>query len=393
MEKFKMLKSLLKTFAGITAALLLTVNAFADCCGCTDDCCPCDCPCDTCPSDCGCDFCPPECDPEGYNQGHAICPNQMMAAYNAPANIDVRCPWDVFVTGSFIYWHTSEEGLEYAISSTTTALPITDGKVIDFDYDYKPGFKVGLGINLGCDGWDGYVEYTWLHFNETSSATRPGTTGVLLPTWLHPANNITAISASARWKFRLDVINLELARSYYVGTHLTFRTHFGLRVPLIDQNYNLGYIAEDAQDVIIQSRNSSDSWGIGPRAGINTNWLLGCGFRIFGNAAADIAYTRYKITRQETDANDPSTLAVDLTNRDRLKTLRSHAEMELGLAWGTYFDCNNWHFDLAASYDFHYFWDQNVFRRFVSSQAVGKSFTDRGDLFLHGLTIQARLDF
>jgi len=388
-----MFKVLLKTFAGLTAALLLTVNAYADCSGCTPECCPCDCPCSECPDECGCSFCDEECSPEGYNQGEVVCPNQMMAAYNAPANIDVRCPWDVFVTASFIYWHASEEGLEYAISSTTApGLPITNGSVIDFDYSYKPGFQVGLGINLGCDGWDGYVEYTWLHFTRTDSATRPDTNGALNPTWLHPANNIAdAISATAKWKLRLDIINFELARSYYVGTHLTFRTHFGLRVPLIDQDYNLGYVSEAAQDVIVHSRNSSDSWGIGPRAGINTNWLLGCGFRFFGNAAADVVYTRYKVTRRETDTNGD--VVVDITNRDRLKVLRSHAEMELGLGWGTYFDCNNWHFDLAASYDFNYFWDQNSFRRFWDDAAVGKSSTDRGDLFLHGLTIKARLDF
>ena len=391
MENLYMLKNLLKTFVGTVFALLLTVSAHASDC-CQDEC---TCPPTDCCCDCGCDFCPPKCDPEGYDQGHAVCPSQMMAAYNAPANIDVRCPWDVFVTGSFIYWHTSEEGLDIAISSTTAPnLPITDGQVERFDFNYEPGFKVGLGVNIGCDGWDGYVEYTWLHFTERTNVSRPSATGVLNPMWLHPANNITdAISASAKWKFRLDTVNFELARSYYVGTHLTFRTHFGLRLALIDQDFNVGYVPESNLEFLINTKNSSDSWGLGPRAGIQTNWLLGCGFRFFGNAAADILYTRYKVTRKEDDSTDPTTLAVDLTNNDRLRVLRTHAEMELGFAWGTYFDCNNWHFDLAAGYDFHYFWDQNTFRRFYDDTAVGKSAIDGGDLFLHGLTIKVRLDF
>src|SRR5690349_12054416 len=46
-----------------------------------------------------------KCRPQkSYEQGHELTASQMMAAYNAPARIDVRGAWDFYATGSFIYW-------------------------------------------------------------------------------------------------------------------------------------------------------------------------------------------------------------------------------------------------------------------------------------------------
>jgi hypothetical protein len=66
-------------------------------------------------------------------------------------------------------------------------------------------------------------------------------------------------------------------------------------------------------------------------------------------------------------------------------------ELGLGLGWGSYFAHNTWHFDLAATYDFHVFWGENVMRAFrdLVSNVEGTP----GNLFMHGLTLTTRFDF
>ena len=66
-------------------------------------------------------------------------------------------------------------------------------------------------------------------------------------------------------------------------------------------------------------------------------------------------------------------------------------DVELGLGWGSYFDCNNWHVDVTAGYGFQVFFDQNMFRNFNEGHLVQN--LPNGNLNVHGLTATIRLDF
>jgi len=63
----------------------------------------------------------------------------------------------------------------------------------------------------------------------------------------------------------------------------------------------------------------------------------------------------------------------------------------LGLGWSDYFCCNDWFFDFKIGYEMQVFWSQNVLPA-VYDLAQDPSRLN-GDLYLHGLTISARLDF
>jgi hypothetical protein len=78
-----------------------------------------------------------------------------------------------------------------------------------------------------------------------------------------------------------------------------------------------------------------------------------------------------------------------------LNTLRTHLDLEFGIAWGSYFDNNNWHVDLSAGYGFQVFFNQNMFRWFASTYygSVAQSVSPNGNLYMHGLTASARFDF
>jgi hypothetical protein len=68
------------------------------------------------------------------------------------------------------------------------------------------------------------------------------------------------------------------------------------------------------------------------------------------------------------------------------------AGMGLGLCWGSHFDCQNYHFDLLATYDFNVLWGQNMIRC-AANQGQSYAGLQPADLHLQGLTVTARFDF
>src|SRR5689334_20656896 len=58
-----------------------------------------------------------KCNPPKLEQGHEASTRQLMNGYSAPARIEVRGTWDVYATGSFLYWQASQENMEIGIIS------------------------------------------------------------------------------------------------------------------------------------------------------------------------------------------------------------------------------------------------------------------------------------
>ena len=347
---------------------------------------------------------------EKYDQGHAVEENQMVGAYNAPARIDVEGSWDFFITGSFIFWEPREQGLDIGVNRAggpgSLAATNAYGEVENFNFKYKPGFKVGLGKHFEHDNWDLYAEYTWLHMSHITSVTADtGANYGLEPSWLAGNNRSTStlyISGSARWHLHTNILDLELARSYYQGTHLTCRLHFGGRGHIINQKYDVTYVNTDIvshADNEQTNRVDQDSWGVGPRCGIDASYIFGAGFRFFGHAAASLQYQHFKVTMKQDYYLDVTTLHSHTRNNIGYLTL--NPEIGVGFGWGSYFGGNGWHFDLAAGYDLQAFINQNMMRNlndkantsFLGSGHIHAIEGDIGNLFFHGLTITARLDF
>jgi len=343
--------------------------------------------------------CPSEkCD---YGQGHGRDVNKMSCGYNAPARYDVCGCYDIYTTGSFIYWQAFQEAMDYA--STTTNISqtfITGLDLVGVDFKYKPGFKAGLGVSSNYDNWDLYAEYTWLHLTDSRSSIRAANTLLMYNDWYAWDASMfneppVAESMSGRWKLNMDLFDFELARKYYVGTKLDFRPFIGMRVALIDQRMTISpeVLLNLVNIGIRELRVSSDSWGIGPRLGIDTSWHLGCGFRTIGNTAASLLYTDYKMKIFQSTINQAADTNPGRDASSKRKFLRTNFEAALGFAWGTYFSSNTYHLDFGATYDFNVFFHQNMMRYYVESGKFNKGQFSPGNLYTHGLTVNVRLDF
>jgi hypothetical protein len=360
-----------------------------------------------------------------------------MCGFNAPAEINVGCEGDIdlFGSASFLYWQPSQDNMQIGLTNKNGAtylgppnpappeVPVI-GDFIEMDFSYQPGFKVGMGMNLQRDDWDGYAEYTRVHGTSSASSNGPvkgsnasGPVPAIFSTFGRPffQGNLglggqVYNTVSAKYKNNLDFLDAEMGRTYYVGKSLIFRPAWGARAAWILQNIHVQYKniqtagTTDASSFInavpsvFDVFQNSHSWAIGPRMGLMMDWMLGYGLRFFGSGYGDLLYTKYKVRDKSvvlpliTVFNSLVGVPVSITTRGRPIGLRTHLDLEMGLGWGTYFDHNKWHIDFSASYGWQVFFDQNMFRGYASLQ-VAENTLPNGNLYVQGLMVTARVDF
>lgn len=344
------------------------------------------------------------------DRGHIRKSCKMASYYSAPARYDVTGSWDLFFTADFIYWQARSDGIAYGVAveeTTTNNATTAQNRVLNADFGWHPGVKVGLGYNSTHDDWELYAQ--WTHIVSSSNDTfTVEDNQVILPTLIFPfidtllgVPDIVASDAATSWKCVYNTIDLELARPYYLGKYITLRPHMGLRGYWIHQRDNNQY--DGVRDAVnaaefgtIRVNSKYNTWGIGPRFGMNGNWLLGSGFRLFGDVAGTIAWNSVN-SRKNQDA--PDLINAGTPNFVRAKdkkdnaNLRPNCDAELGIGWGNYFSDQTWHFDLSLAYEFHYWADHNFDLYSVNDVYEGLNDSIRGNLALHGGTLRMRLDF
>lgn len=347
--------------------------------------------------------------PSPFEQGQPLKKenNQYPAAYNAPARTNVKDHWDWFVTASYLYWHVGQEGMDIATSAIIAGgaedLP-KNTQTFFQDFDYKSGFKVGLGINLPIDAWVLYAEYTRLHFSTSTSRNAPGTS-VGVPIWASPwyiqGNPVTdqtipSAHTSSRWRVELDFLDASLSRPFYVGRNLTINPTAGLRAAWIEQHLLVharafGLLGVTAPNPL-RSHNHSIAWGIGPRATVEGKWLFCHGFRLQGDVGLSLLYMNFTDVKHREDAAALGDVFSTVNAHfDDYRCFRPMAEGGIGLGWSRYFYDQRYQIDFSATYDFNYLWSQNMMRKLIDTNlGIGAS---AGDLYMHGLTITGRFDF
>ena len=289
---------------------------------------------------------------------------------------------DVFVTADFILWTPREEGLEYAMTGANA--PTSQGSLREPDFGLEPGFKVGLGLNLGHDGWDIFAEYTWLR-SDVDDSVRSSTMD-----WLW-RDGVSPDRADARWDFHFNVIDLELGRNFFVSQYLTLRPHYGFKGTWQDQDYtSRAEFLNAAGDVTLRNKmvQDFDYWGFGIRTGLDTAWHFSSSWSIFGNFAISALWSGFDIDRKDTQFSAVAdTTITQLNTENNFHTILPVLELAIGLRWETWFSDDDYHFGIDAGWEEQVWWGMN---RLIVRQQPQR---DNGDLTLQGFTLKFRFDF
>ncbi|MBX7065937.1 MAG: hypothetical protein K1X28_01780 [Parachlamydiales bacterium] len=324
-----------------------------------------------------------------------------------------------------LYWRVSEEGLEYAITNSFefdsvsedifgTQIPlfyrmdVTNGKTHKPDFDWNWGFRVGASYDTPYDGWDLSSYWTDFHHKTHDSihtsgdpdpndiTTGSGTGTFISPLWIAKLFSAPGLMnvASAKWKLGLDLIDLELGRRFLVSQYLSLRPFIALRAGWIHQQYRLFFQTPNinlsptsippsgegnGREIVALMRNNF--WGIGPRVGLNSQWLLGKGFSVYGNAAFSLLTGRFKVRYKLMDQKPVLTRSITVVgmnlqvnsspafndsfeNSNRVSSVSSIADLGLGLRWDTTARSNTLCFSVWAGYDQNIFFSQNQFMNY-----------------------------
>ncbi len=323
-----------------------------------------------------------------------------------------------------LYWKVSEDGLAYCETGSFTLVPELDtslailppsfyrldlgnGNTRSPNFHWDWGFRVALGYTTPFDGWDVLSGWTRF-FNEASdSVQRAGNANInslaqvggagdfVSPFWVAQIFSSPGLMnrASADWSLHLNLLDLSLGRQFLVSRHLSLKPFIGLRNGWIHQKYDLQFTALNFDDTVgpvgepgrlISIDMKNHFWGIGARAGLNTQWFLGRGLSLFGNAAFSLLTGHFNAHYRLRDQNvfvtqevifslggAPFTQQIPayddtFSNVNRTHTNATMAELGIGLRWDSSFSKGKYCFSIWAGYEQNIFFAQNQFMNYQS---------------------------
>ncbi|HSX12187.1 MAG TPA: Lpg1974 family pore-forming outer membrane protein [Rhabdochlamydiaceae bacterium] len=352
------------------------------------------------------------------------------------------CDNGLFITADFLYWYGKETNLAYASKEMTvpqsigsTGSIIVQEKTKHLGAKWAPGFRVGIGMETDCDGWDYYLNYTWYHSkktDETSVASNFGTSAspfnplvgqeALLSPWINIniANGSTATfftpylfnRISAEWKLTLNDLVFELGRKFWLSKCFVMRPYAALRGAWVRRDFEVMSIRDNTPAAGALARFKSDFldrfWGVGMELGLQPEWYFSERFAVISNFDAALLWGRFRNRKKEDDVTQAITMPVDYhrTSSNIFSKMQAIFDLMVGFRWDETWACNRYRTALDIGWEQHFWLNfSNMIRQsntFLVSGVFGagtfqsgsQSFTEnQGDLIFGGLTVRFRFDF
>ncbi len=340
----------------------------------------------------------------GTDESASTKDSQLQAGYNASASYPHQNSWDVFISTDYIYWAWQQDSLLMGQLTPTDIFSGTTQSIFQ-NPGYASGFQVGIGFHMpNMDHWNLYSHYTWYQNSDTRSVSSDE--GRTFQTFTGPLPYING-SYTSEITMKFDALDLLLQRPFYFGKRLTANISTGLTALWITQKLNTktqGFsslwivanalepnssVENESVKIDSSTHHKQTSWGLGPKFELDTNWLLGCGWKILANLSAELLYTQYNLNQTTEGTAIVNTLSkTALTHSKELhnySVIRPITTALLGIGWDRGLSNDSYHIDISAGYDFNVYWNYNMLN-FVPNKVTG-------NMYLQGLNIRARLDF
>lgn len=305
------------------------------------------------------------------------------------------CDGKIIAGADWLYWQTEQTNMDFFSVSTETStgtapvVTTSDTSTLSLDRNYESGFRVYLGYELPCNGWEAAVIYSNMPFHTTlSSPVLLADDTLISDAFFEDTVDFTPASfASAKWDGNINNIDLDIAHTIAFGECFRLRPHIGFRAMWMDQKYRYNLdnelLTEDTQFVDVGSI-SEKLKGYGVEGGLFANWNIGCGFSLVGHVGGSLLYSQIKVSRSElyTTTDD----AVVLTT----STFTDSHTFNIGTPSLDYFVG----FEYSSSFcetalSAYVGWEQHVF--FDVNQIFNNN--NSGNLYTQGLTLGVNAAF
>lgn len=308
---------------------------------------------------------------------------------------------------SILAWQAQEEGLNFAFKNNP--LPIiantnVNGDLVGVDFNWEPAFKIILGTSFASRAWD--TRFRWTYFHTHSSETVHAQTNTnssgLFPMFAYPTANIATqfLYGTARGALDLTLNGFDIEMGYdpFLSPTLSLRLNAGVKVASIHQDFNVEYSDgfNDGINQLLDARTAltNKTIGAGPRIGFDSMWRCGYNFSLLASVAGSLPLVFFRVNRSDEDLGIRNQVqqTVNSIFRESFWVFRPILETSLGLGWDTCFCCK-YPFGIAAKYEFQFFSEQNMMPMLVNPGILTQVFPSRGDLYLHGATLNFHFGF
>lgn len=184
--------------------------------------------------------------------------------------------WDFFV--DILLWRADQIGT-WALSALDVSTNLLTNVIVDVEpnnvlFDWSTGFRGGASYCLDRDHWDLQLFYTWFHTQKRMQAPGIGALSAFLGNWLTFGLNpfSSPIAANIRWAILLNMFDWQLSRNYFASKTISFRPSLGVKGGWIHQNIHSHW--QLPEQVFSTENLENYFWGIGPKAGLDTQWRL-----------------------------------------------------------------------------------------------------------------------
>jgi len=339
------------------------------------------------------------CDPLSVN---TQIPDIKTPVFNACSQLEVNKGLQLYVKGNFLYWTAREEGLYFAADTQVIAPPAQDvqlntiiGSLKKAKFDWDSGFKIGAGYCTAFDCWNLFGN--WTYFKSSANNTHNTSTSVL---WGHTSRYLAQFAsyADAHWKMKIHIVDLELARSSWMGKSLSIRPFLGIEGTILNQVFSVFYTimpGADADTPITNTiRPKSDFNGMGLRAGADINYYLGNAWSIYADAAASLIYGKFdcRLKTWNTFINTQQKILIANPKNTFYQSIPS-IQLALGIDWSDYLWSQNCLFGIQLGWEQQLWLGINKMQHYIHKLDEGKLFQGNENLTLQGLVLTAHLHF
>ena len=195
------------------------------------------------------------------------------------------------VFADLLVWQASQEtSSSWASVATSNANHTIQFKAPDISFHYNLGFRGGFTAepkNFASS------KFYWTYFQTHQDGQLKNQAQLVFPEFFSGfVSGNFFFNGSIDWKLLMNMFDYELGTKFTVGNAITLRPNIGIKAGTINQAVNCLWLA----DIYTATESVKHNYfGVGPKFGIDSTWLIFKNLHVFGDFSAALMYGRWRI--------------------------------------------------------------------------------------------------